>query len=171
MIHCDIELCVGCRMCEVACSSFHFGAVSPAMARIRVAKIEKIGIDIAIACFSCIEKPCLECPTEALGVGGDGEILLDVQMCNGCETCVEACPIGAVGFHEGQPLFCDLCGGKTTCVSECPTGALSNRVSGEISLGEFLESEGYAREKRFRYATVTSGQIRKAWAAGRRVDA
>ena len=72
MIHCDIRLCVGCRMCEVACSAGHFGAVSPALARIRVAKLDEIGIDLAIACFSCTEKPCLECPTEALSVGAHG---------------------------------------------------------------------------------------------------
>ena len=47
MIHCDIKLCVGCRMCEVACSSGHFGAVSPALARIRVAKMDETGIDLA----------------------------------------------------------------------------------------------------------------------------
>ena len=64
-------------MCEVACSAFHFGAVSPAMARIRVAKLESIGIDTAIACMSCAEKPCLECPTEALSVGVNGKVVLD----------------------------------------------------------------------------------------------
>ena len=77
MIHCDIRLCVGCRMCEVSCSSNHFGAVSPALSRIRVAKLDEIGIDMAVACFSCVEKPCLACPTEALSVGTQGVVLLD----------------------------------------------------------------------------------------------
>ena len=91
MIHCDIKLCVGCRMCEVTCSSGHFGAVSPALARIRVAKMDETGIDLAIACFSCNEKPCLECPTEALSVGDRGEIVLDSDFC-------DACGYGAFGY-------------------------------------------------------------------------
>ena len=36
-------------MCEVACSAGHFDGVSPALARIRVAKLDEIGIDLAIA--------------------------------------------------------------------------------------------------------------------------
>ncbi|MFQ5749772.1 MAG: 4Fe-4S binding protein, partial [Planctomycetota bacterium] len=97
MIHCTLEICVGCRMCEVACSSFHFGAVSPALSRIRVAKLEEIGLDMAVACLSCEEKPCLECPTEALSLQADGTILLDPEDCTACGVCVEECPVGAVG--------------------------------------------------------------------------
>jgi Fe-S-cluster-containing hydrogenase component 2 len=103
MIHCDVALCVGCRMCEVACSAFHFGAVSPALSRIRVVKLEAIGIDAAIACLSCDERPCLECPTDALSVGTRGEILLDPDLCNACETCVEACPVS--DFSMGSRCF------------------------------------------------------------------
>ena len=85
MIHCEVQLCVGCRMCEVACSSFHFGAVSPALSRIRVAKLEETGIDMAIACVNCLEKPCLECPSQALSVSVDRGILLESDLCDACE--------------------------------------------------------------------------------------
>lgn len=169
MIHCDLVLCVGCRMCEVACSAFHFGAVSPALSRIRVAKLEAIGIDTAIACLSCDERPCLECPTEALSLEGDGRIRLDEDLCNACETCVEACPIGAVGFFNDQPLFCDLCGGRTSCIDTCPTHALSNRDR-PTSLASFLDVEGSAREKRAHYAAAQAAPIREAWKQGARVD-
>ena len=48
MIECDVRICTGCRMCEVVCSSHHFGAVSPALTRIKVAKLEEIGLDLAV---------------------------------------------------------------------------------------------------------------------------
>ena len=86
VIKCDIRLCVGCRICEVTCSAFHFGAVSPALSRIRVAKLEEIGIDMAVACVSCAEKSCLVCPTDALTVGEEGEIALARELCTSCTT-------------------------------------------------------------------------------------
>ncbi len=170
MIHCDVRLCVGCRMCEVACSSGHFGAVSPALARIRVAKLDEIGIDLAIACFGCTERPCLDCPTEALSVGPTGAIVLDEDYCDGCGLCVEACPVGAIGFQSNQPLFCDLCDGSPTCVDTCPTGALTNQEEG-VSLAAFLDVEGTPAQKRAHFAAVRAHPLREAWAAGRRVDA
>ena len=171
MIHCDIRLCVGCRMCEVTCSTSHFGAVSPALARIRVGKLDETGIDLAIACLGCLEKPCLECPTEALAVGIRGEIQLDAGLCNACEECVEACPIGAVGFHDNHPLFCNLCDGATICVTTCPSGALSYREEyGDVSLQAMLPSVGHSGQKRAVYAGKQGEPIRTAWQSGARVD-
>ncbi len=171
MIHCDIKLCVGCRMCEVTCSAGHFGAVSPALARIRVAKLDQIGIDLAIACFGCQEKPCLECPTEALSLGSMGQVVLDADYCDGCGLCYEACPVGAIGFHDDQPLFCDLCDGEPNCVATCPTGALSNREDETVSLAPFMEFDGAPGQKRARFATLKAEPLREEWAAGGRVDA
>jgi len=139
------------------------------MSRIRVAKLEDVGIDHAIACVSCLEKPCLECPTEALSVGSLGTIDLDHALCNGCETCVESCPVGAVGFYGTEPLFCDLCDGEVTCIEACPTGALSDRDAG-ISLAGFLDLQGNVGEKRRRFVEVLAQPVREAWKAGARAD-
>jgi len=144
-------------------------AISPALSRIRVAKIEEIGIDVAIACVGCSEKPCLECPTEALSVGAQGQICLDEDLCTGCEECVSACPIGAVGFHDDQPLFCDLCGGTPACAMICPTEALVYDEQAEPSLAEFSESEGSPAQKRVEYTRVISQPVREKWLAGWRL--
>ena len=170
MIVCDLGICVGCRMCEVTCSSFHFEAVSPALARIRVAKLEEIGIEMAVACLGCLEKPCLECPTEALSVGERGVIVLAADLCSGCQECVGNCPVGAVGFHDDLPLFCDLCAGATSCVETCPTGALSNREGQQPSLEDFLSSPGGSGRRRARFVEVQGEPLRRAWARGVRVD-
>ncbi len=170
MIECSIKTCVGCRICEVACSSIRFGAVSPSMSRIRVAKIEEAGLDLAVVCQSCAEKPCLECPTGALEVAEFGQIVLDAGLCNGCGTCVEACPIGAVGFYEGVPLFCDLCGGALECVAACPTQALSYRADHrDVSLAMY-SSTGNPAERRARYCRGQGKELRLSWQSGARVD-
>ena len=171
MIHCEIELCVGCRMCEVACSLFHFGAVSPKLSRIRVAKLEEIGIDMAIACVSCLEKPCLECPSQALSVGSAGGIVLDSELCDACELCSDVCPIGAVGFHNEKPLFCNLCGGQPSCVPVCPTESITFKDDyREVSLLTFIESGGNPGTRRARFAEVQCRPVRESWKNGRRVD-
>jgi anaerobic carbon-monoxide dehydrogenase iron sulfur subunit len=170
MILCDVRTCVGCRMCEVACSSHHFGAVSPGWARIRVAKLEEIGIDFAVACLSCAEKPCLDCPTGALSVGARAVILLDAGLCNACETCVSACPIGAVGFCQGQPLICDLCDGDPACVRVCPSQALSFREDyREVPLAEYTPAHGHASQRRARLALAQGSSLRACWKNGDRI--
>jgi Fe-S-cluster-containing hydrogenase component 2 len=169
MINCDVQLCVGCRMCEVACSLAHFGAVSPALSRIRVAKLEEIGIDLAIACVGCAEKPCLECSVDALSVGPSGQIVLEAEVCIGCEDCVIRCPIGAVGFYEGEPLFCDLCDGAPSCVDVCPTGALVNAADLAPSLVPFMELSGTSARRRADYTSTVSQPVRESWLAGWRL--
>ncbi len=171
MIHCDVSICVGCRTCEVTCSMFHFGAVSPALSRIRVAKLEEIGVDMAVACVSCSEKPCLNCPTDALTVGDNGEILMNAELCDSCEVCIDVCPVGAIGYCFDLPRFCDLCKGETLCVKTCPTGALSFRKEHkDISLEKFVETEGAVSQRRAAYVEAQGAALRERWKNGGRVD-
>lgn len=171
MISCNIKICVGCKICEVVCSTFHFDAVSPVLSRIRVAKLEEIGIDMAVACLSCLEKYCLSCPSEALSVGDRGEIRLDAGLCGGCEVCVDACPVGAVGFFDGQPIFCDLCGGEVACVPACPSQALSCLDDNQrTSLEHLMPGEGSPGLKRSRWALEQGKWLRESWENGARIN-
>lgn len=126
---------------------------------------------MAIACVSCFEKPCMDCPDGALVSGEGGEILLHTDRCNACEACVAACPIGAVGFYDGRPLICDLCGGTPACVDGCPTQALSyHNDYRDVRLQTCQTFTGNPSEKRARYARIQGEPIRESWGKGARVD-
>jgi Fe-S-cluster-containing hydrogenase component 2 len=122
------DLCSGCRACEVACVAEHEGRFGTGAARIRVTKIEPLGVDHPHVCRLCLPAPCLKaCPTGALSrCSFTTSILVDREDCIGCYACVGACPFGVVSQHPatGAVLICDLCGGDPACVRRCATGAI-----------------------------------------------
>jgi len=122
------EICSGCRACELACVAWHEGVFGTATARIRVTKIEPLGLDRPHVCRLCRRAPCVSaCPTGALVQGEAlGAVLLSPDDCIGCSACVDACPFGVAALHPetGLALICDLCGGDPACVKRCATGAI-----------------------------------------------
>jgi len=131
------EVCSGCRACEVACVAWHEGRFGTATARIRVTKIEPLGIDHPHVCRLCQRAPCLAaCPTGALYKDeATGAILLYAEDCIGCSACADACPFGAAALHPetGLALICDLCGGDPACVKRCATGAIRYAEAGTLA--------------------------------------
>jgi Fe-S-cluster-containing hydrogenase component 2 len=123
--------CVGCRICELACSYRHNGVFSPSLSRVTVLKVDKYGLDLPLFCRQCEICPPLEaCPTGALTRTGGGCIRLERGDCIGCGLCVDACPYDGIKLDgSSNPLICDLCGGSPVCVERCPTQALSFKVS------------------------------------------
>ncbi len=123
------DVCSGCRACEVACVAQHEGRFGAAVARIRVTKIERLGLDCPHVCRLCRRAPCAAaCPTGALYKDDvTGAILLHPDDCIGCSACVDACPFGMAALHPetGLALICDLCGGAPACVKRCATGAIA----------------------------------------------
>jgi len=130
-IICDPDKCVGCRMCEYACSLTKTGAFDPNMSRIRVVRIEPVTMT-AISCRLCEDAPCvLACPRDALSRSEeDGTIVVDTDKCDGCGWCVEACDFGAIILNPAtkNAEICNLCNdveGGPQCVVYCPKEALS----------------------------------------------
>ena len=115
------EKCDGVKGCEKACSQIHFksdeGGEKSAIKIIKDGNTYKMHV--------CDQRGlCLDmCPVGALKRNKNGVILLDKNICIGCQACVGFCPIGAMRKSKTriEPFKCISCG---ACVKACPKGAL-----------------------------------------------
>ncbi len=113
----DHELCWGCRACEVACKQEMNPPEGVALVRVlEDGPREENGrlhfVFQVKTCRHCDEPPCAEaCPEGAIHKREDGIVVLDLEQCTGCQSCVEACPHDAIAFdaHLGIARKCNLC--------------------------------------------------------------
>lgn len=122
----NAEKCIGCRLCQLVCSSTREGVFNPLRACLRVSSEYQhqggllVQGNLCDNCGSCI----MACPTGAISQK-DGGLKLEKEICTGCGDCVRVCPKRVVSLNDqGQPRLCDLCGGAPQCVVWCPHGAL-----------------------------------------------
>lgn len=147
-ISADINACIGCKTCEVACVLSHkeeLTTLETAHFNARLKLTITRDVTVPVMCRQCEDAACVAaCPNGAL-IEQDNSVKVLPGKCIGCKTCVLACPYGAieVKMHE-EPIIingysfgvkykpeimkCDLCSGNETgpaCVKACPTKALS----------------------------------------------
>jgi anaerobic dimethyl sulfoxide reductase subunit B len=142
----DLDRCVGCHACEVACQA-HM-AVDPGLRPRRVAEIwagsypDLVARTVSYACMHCAEPDCVDsCPTGAIVKRAqDGIVVIDAGACIACLACGDACSYGAIEFDRaGIAVKCDLCvdrldaGRLPVCVDTCPTEALRFGPLGELA--------------------------------------
>jgi len=75
-------------------------------------KISEIHHVLPIPCMHCSEPPCLPaCPVEAITRRQDGFVLIDEEICDGCQQCLEACPydVPVYDSQKGKAWKCMLC--------------------------------------------------------------
>ena len=124
----DYEKCTGCRQCELVCSVKHTGRSNPSRSRISVIKWEAEGFYLPMLCQQCQEPACMAvCPKDAISRDEEScKVIINYDLCIGCQMCVAACPFGAIGIDviENKVIKCDLCDGDPLCVRFCEAGAL-----------------------------------------------
>jgi anaerobic selenocysteine-containing dehydrogenase/Fe-S-cluster-containing hydrogenase component 2 len=136
----DLERCIGCKSCEVACKQEH--GLGPGEFRNKVIWLgdpERPALDfLTVSCQHCDRPACLRaCPVNPKAITKDpatGIVRVDEDRCTGCGECVIACPYGAMGYDavDHHAVKCDLCtdrraNGETTtaCASVCPGHAIT----------------------------------------------
>lgn len=152
----NIDKCVGCRACEMACSAFHavpkYSSINPARSRIRVILDEEKDVYLPIRAGDYAEAEC----------NGRNSYVIAGKEYDQCTFCPVSCP-SRDAFKEpdsGLPLKCDMCEDipplkEPMCVSACVFDALTyvekeepvgveevKRGELEVGLKSFLKKHG-----------------------------
>lgn len=172
MLKIDAAKCSGCRRCETHCSFYHSGRTGRYGSRIKVEKMEGIGIDFPVVCHQCTEQYCTKCPQHAISVTDLGSIEVSPTLCDLCGACEHLCPVGAIQIYNEVPHVCDLCGGDPRCVSACEMGAIEYdpETRQQVSLAAVKKQtkKMSPQKKRYTYALAESRAIREDWCRDRR---
>ena len=128
----DLDICVGCHACVVACKEWNTGGsagplsdLDPSGANVTGSWLNRVhsyeaghGVDARVvhfpkSCLHCEDAPCVTvCPTGAsLKRSEDGIVLVDEDKCMGCGLCAWACPYGAREMDPVDKVMkkCTLC--------------------------------------------------------------
>ena len=128
----DLDTCVGCNACAVACKQWNASGTSGPLSdespygrdpqgvwfnRVRNYEVgdypHNRTVHFPMSCMHCEEAYCVDvCPTGAsYKRAEDGIVLVDPDKCMGCNYCAWACPYGAreLDRAEGVMKKCTLC--------------------------------------------------------------
>ncbi len=151
----DLNRCVGCQACTVACKTVNDVPIGSYWNRmLRVGPNPKPNGSgqfpdvemyfIPKQCQHCVNPPCVQvCPVGATYKLDNGIVKIDTDVCIGCQSCVGACPYGIryLDMDMGAVQKCTMCEEKVArgelpqCVTQCGGSA---RFFGDLDEG--LES-------------------------------
>lgn len=139
----DLNRCVGCLACSVACKGLNEVSIGEFWNRVvRVGPNPEFeGADypnvymyfLPVTCQHCANPECVSvCPTGASFKDVDGTVQVDKEMCIGCGLCLDACPYGVryINVDTNIAEKCTMCqttmdeeNGVPQCVSQCSGNA------------------------------------------------
>lgn len=136
-INIDLNRCVGCFACVVACldEKYDIDEKAPSLRNVFKHEDEKRQAVnyVSIACMHCEDAPCMaSCPKGAIFRDKEtGLIQVNIKECIGCRLCLKVCPFEVPKFNEENKMIkCDGCiekikqGLEPACVVVCPSKAL-----------------------------------------------
>ena len=127
----NVDKCVGCHACAIACKEEN--RVAPGIFYERIHREENIEKNVIsyfrMSCMHCENPACMKvCPAKAIHRGPGGEVLVDHKKCIGCKMCLAACPYGAPQFNDkGETSYWP---GKTP-LAERPLEPWQKHVAGK----------------------------------------
>jgi len=137
-IFCDVNKCIACHTCELACVVEHsisknlFTAILEEKLAQKKREVGYITQDktLSISCQNCREPLCLSaCMSGAMHKDNEGKVICDIDQCVGCWMCIMVCPYGSItrDVFKKKANKCDFCPDRDdyACVVSCPTKALS----------------------------------------------
>jgi sulfite dehydrogenase (quinone) subunit SoeB len=154
----DLDTCVGCHACAVNCKEWNTGGhpgpltdFEPYQAHPQGVWLNRVHtyeagtgaesrtVHFPRSCLHCEQPACVTvCPTGAsYKRAEDGIVLVNEEICIGCQLCAWACPYGARELDEDQGVMkkCTLCIDRIynenlpererepACVATCPARA------------------------------------------------
>ncbi|MFR7493631.1 MAG: 4Fe-4S dicluster domain-containing protein [Adlercreutzia sp.] len=147
----DLNRCVGCLGCSVACkvvNGVEIGSFWNKVLRIgpfpdsEGAQFPDVyTYFLPVTCQHCENPACVKvCPTGASQKLPDGTVQIDKEKCIGCQFCAMACPYGVRYLNETERVVekCTLCEQKIAqgelpqCVAQCGARA---RYFGDLEQG------------------------------------
>ena len=135
----DLDRCVGCLACSVACKVVNGVPTGSFWNKtLRIGPNPREGGSgqwpdvelyfLNVQCQHCENPECVQvCPTGASHKTEDGTVQIDKSKCIGCQFCAMACPYGVRYLNEEERVVekCTLCEQKIAqgelpqCVSQC----------------------------------------------------
>jgi electron transfer flavoprotein alpha subunit len=88
-------------------------------------------------------------------------IVVRIEKCSGCETCLSSCPFDAIVMKEDKAFINEYCNFCKTCISVCPEGAIIEteesvqRSAFSIQLNDYKDVLVFAEQREGKAAPVS----------------